>query len=178
MKKHRWARLQEEHTENLYTRGLELNNASGFKIYSIRFVVLLFACSLFLTSCFVADNSNSAASNTQYSAITPVGVPATCLTVHPPLLAKLTDGYYKLVEVINNCGGKMAGPLDVTAQITTGTMAQNANIMGPVMIVANSKAIYSSSGGQKSQVNKELHFISPVSSTVLVAVYYSYSSSN
>ena len=151
--------------------GLKLKGISGFKTYSIVFIMLMIACAMLLASCFGDSNSDSSSnSNTQSSAITPIGVPPTCLTVHPPVLVKLTDGQYKLVEEINNCGGKMAGPLDVTAQIAMGTTTQNANLVGPAMIVANSKAIYSSSGGQKNETNKELHFIAPVSSSALVTV--------
>ncbi len=147
-----------------------MKNASDFKRYSIWFIALLFGCSIFLTSCFGNDSGNSNTSSTQFSAITPIGAPATCLTLHPPTLVKLPDGHYKLVEEINNCGGKTAGPLDVTAQITTATTMQNANLLGPALIVANSQAIYSSSGGQKNEMSKELHFIAPVSSSVLVTV--------
>jgi hypothetical protein len=149
--------------------GLKLKGVSVFKTYYIVLIVLMIACAMLLASCF-GDSDSSSSSNSQASSITPIGVPPTCLTVHPPLLLKLADGQYKLVEEINNCGGKVAGPLDVTAQIAMGKTTQNANLAGPAMIVANNKAIYSSSGGQKNEMSKELHFIAPISSSALVTV--------
>jgi hypothetical protein len=149
--------------------GLKLKGVSGFKTYYIVLIVSMIACAMLLASCFGDSNSDSS-SNSNTQAITPIGVPSTCLTVHPPVLVKLTDGQYKLIEEINNCGGKVAGPLDVTAQIAMGKTTQKANLVGPATIVANSKAIYSSSGGQKNEMSKELHFIAPVSSSALVTV--------
>ena len=151
--------------------GLKLKDVSGFKIYNIVLIALMIACAVLLASCFGDNNGTSSSnSNTQALAITPIGAPPTCLTVHPPSLVKLTDGHYKLVEEINNCGGKMAGPLDVNAQIAVGTTMQNANLVGPAMIVANSKATYSSSGGQKNEATNELKFVDPVSSSALVTI--------
>ena len=148
-----------------------MKDVSGFKPYNIVLIALMIASAMLLASCFGDGNSNSSSnSNTQASAITPIGVPPTCLTVRPPSLVKLADGHYKLIEEINNCGGKMAGPLDVNAQIATGTTMQNANLVGPAMIVANSGALYSSSGGQKNETSKELHFVAPVSSSALVTI--------
>ncbi len=143
---------------------LKLKGVSGFKTNSVMPILLMMACAMLLSSCF-GDSSGS--SGTQTSAFTPIGVPPTCLTVHPPSLVKITDGYYKLVEEINNCGGKIAGPLDVTAQIAIGTTMQNTNLLGPATIIANSQAVYSS---QNNEMSKELHFSAPASSSALVTV--------
>jgi len=70
-------------------------------------------------------------SNTQTSGITPIAAQATCLTVHSPSLVKLADGNYELVDEINNCGGKDAGPFKITTQINTQATKLSMNLMGP-----------------------------------------------
>ena len=151
-----------------------MKNAPDFKIYSLLLIALLFACSMFLSGCFGDSSSNSTTLNTQASAITPIGVPKTCLTVNSPTLVKLGDGFYQLVDVIDNCGGKDAGPLQITAQIDAGTIQQSANLIGPATISANGKAIFSTSKQKTSETNKEIHFLAPTSSptniTVLVMI--------
>jgi len=152
-----------------------LKDAPGFKLYPILHITLLLACTVFLTSCFGDGSSNSSSTtNIQASAITPIGVPAACLTVNSPSLVKLGDGFFQLVDVIYNCGGKDAGPLQITAQIDAGTTKQSTNLIGPATISANGKAIYSTSTKKTSETNKEIHFLAPTSSpadiTVLVMI--------
>jgi hypothetical protein len=147
-----------------------LKDASGFKIYSIWLIALLLACSIFLTSCFGDDNSNSTISSTQDSPITPIGVPATCLTVHSPTLLKLSDGHYQLIDEINNCAGKEAGPLKVAAQITAGTTMHSVSLFGTSVISPNGKALYRTYSGKPDSKDKEIDFLSPASSPADVIV--------
>jgi hypothetical protein len=149
-----------------------LKNAPGFKQHPIFLIALLLACSVFFASCNGDTSSNSSPipSNTQTSAITPIGAQATCLTVHSPSLVKLADGNYELVDEIDNCSRKDAGPLKITAQINTETTKQSTNLMGPATIPANGKAMYHTFTGQTGSTNKEIHFPSPSSSSAFVTV--------
>ena len=148
-----------------------MKDAPGFRAYPILLIALLLACTVFLASCFGDGDSNSTStSNTQASAITPIGVPETCLTVNSPSLVKLADGFYQLVDVINNCGGKDAGPLQITAQIDAGTTKQSTNLIGPATISANGKAMYITPRGQTGETNKEIHFLAPSSPSAVVTV--------
>ena len=155
--------------EIVYVRGQNLKNVSRIKIYSILYAALLLTSCLSLASCF-GDSSNTTASNTQDSAITPIGVPATCLTVHPPALVKLSDGHYKLIDEINNCGAKDAGPLDVTVQIIAGSATHNASFVGPSGIPANGKALYQTYVGRATSQEKEIDYPSPVASPANVMI--------
>jgi hypothetical protein len=150
-----------------------LKNAPGFKEHPI-FLIALLACTLFFASCSGETSSNSSptlpVSNTQTSAITPIGAQATCLTIHSPWLVKLADGNYKLMDEIDNCGGKDAGPLGITTQINAQTTKQSTNLMGPATIPANGKAMYHTFTGQAGGTNKEIHFPSPPSPSALVTV--------
>jgi len=150
-----------------------LKDAPGFRVYPILLIALLLACTVFLASCFGDGDSNSSSnSNTQASAITPIGVPKTCLTVNSPSLVKLADRFYQLVDVIDNCGGKEAGPLQITVQIDAGTTKQSMNLIGPTTIPANGKAMYSTFRGQTGETNKEIHFhfLTPSSPSAVVTV--------
>jgi len=129
------------------------------KGYPAFLIALLLSCTAFLASCSGDTSSNS-------SAITPIGVPAACLTLNPPSLVKLADGNYKLVDQINNCGGKDAGPLQVTVQIDQQTM----NLLGPTTIPANGKATYNTFTGQTAETNKEIHFSSPLPPSTALTV--------
>ena len=80
-----------------------------------------------------------------------------CLTLNTPSLVKLADGNYKLVDEIDNCGGKNAGPLQVKVQIDQQTL----NLQGPTTIAAHGKAVYNTFAGQTSGTDKEIHFPSP-----------------
>lgn len=164
-----------EHAEFLLNNGgLKLKNAPGFKEHPILLIALLLACTVFFASCSGDTSSNSSptppASNTQTSAITPIGAVAICLTVNSPSLVKLADGHYKLVDEIDNCSGKDAGPLQITTQIDTQTTKQSTNLMGPATIPAHGKAMYHTFTGQTGGTNKEIHFPSPSSSSALVMV--------
>ncbi len=151
-----------------------MKNVSGFKEHPIFLIALLLVCTVFFTSCSGDTRSNSSptppASNTQTSAITPIGALAFCLTIHSPSLVKLADGQYKLVDEIDNCSGKDAGPLQITTQIDTETTKQSTNLMGPATIPAHGKAMYHTFTGQTGGTNKEIHFLSPSSSSALVTV--------
>lgn len=152
-----------------------MKDAPGFKVYPVLLIALLLACTVFLASCFGDDSSNpslaSPASSTQASAITPVGAPATCLTVNSPSLVKLADRFYQLVDVIDNCGGKDLGPLQITVQIDAGTTKQSTNLPGPATIPAHGKAMYSTSGGQTGETNNEIHFLlAPSSSSAVITI--------
>jgi hypothetical protein len=145
-----------------------LKDAPDFNAFPLLFITLLLFCSVFLVSCF-ADNAPSI-SNTQISAITPVGAQATCLTVNSPSLLKLTDGHFQMLDVIDNCGGKNAGPLQLTTQIDVGTVQQSASLIGPAFIRANSKATYHTYVGQTGGTNKEIAFSSPSSPSIDVTI--------
>jgi len=149
-----------------------LKNAPGFKQHPIFLIALLLACTVFFASCSGDTSSNSSPipSNTQTSAITPIGALATCLTVHSPSLVKLADGNYELVDEIDNCGGKDAGPLKITTQINTQATKLSTNLMGPATIPANRKAMYHTFTGQTGGTNKEIHFPSLPSPSVFVMV--------
>ncbi len=150
-----------------------MKNIPGFKEHPI-FLIALLACTVFLASCFGDTWSNpssaSPASNTQSSAITPIGALANCLTVNSPSLVKLADGHYKLVDEIDNCGVKDAGPLKITTQIDTETRKQSTDLLGPATIPAHGKAMYSTFTGQTGGTNKEIYFLSPLSSSAVVTV--------
>ncbi len=151
-----------------------MKNAPGFKEHAIFLIALLLACTVFFASCSGDTSSNLSptplASNTQTSAITPIGAPATCLTINSPSLVKLTDGNYELVDEIDNCSGKDAGPLKITTQIDTETTKQSTNLMGPATIPAHGKAMYHTFTGQTGGTNKEIHFPSPSSPSAVVTV--------
>jgi hypothetical protein len=142
--------------------------------HTLFLIALLLACTVFFASCSGDTSSNSSptpsTSNTQTSAITPIGAQATCLTINPPSLVKLADGNYKLVDEIDNCRGKDAGPLKITTQIDTETTKQSTNLIGPATIPANGKAIYNTFTGQTGGTNKEIHFPSPSSPSAVVTV--------
>ena len=137
-----------------------MKKAAGFKAHSIFLLTLLLACVIFLAGCIGDSGSNSSpSSNAQSSPITPVGAPATCLTVHSPSLVKLSDGNYELMDEIDNCGGNAAGPLKVTAQIDVqNTKQQSASLSGLTMIPAHGNALYHTFTGQTGGTNKELQF--------------------
>jgi hypothetical protein len=139
-----------------------LKNAPGFKQHPIFLIALLLACTVFFASCSGDTSSNSSPipSNTQTSAITPIGAQATCLTVHSP----------SLVDEIDNCGGKDAGPLKITTQINTQATKLSTNLMGTAIIPANGKAMYHTFTGQTGGTNKEIHFLSLPSPSVFVTV--------
>jgi len=164
-----------EHAEFLLNNGgSKLRNAPGFKEHPIFLITLLLACTVFFASCSGDTSSNSSptppASNTQTSAITPIGALATCLTIHSPLLVKLADGNYELVDEIDNCSSKDAGPLKITTYINTETTKQSTNLIGPATILANRKVIYHTFTGQTGDTNKEIHFPSPPSPSALVTI--------
>lgn len=158
----------------LINGGLKLKNAPGFKEHPIFLIALLLACTMFFASCSGDTSSNSSptspASNTQTSAITPIGAQATCLSINSPSLVKLADGNYELVDEIDNCGGKDAGPLKITTQINTEKTKQSTNLIGPITIPANRKAMYHTFTGQMVGTNKEVHFLSPSSPSAIVTV--------
>jgi hypothetical protein len=145
---------------------LKLKNILGFKEHSIFLIALLLSCTVFVASCSGDTSSNS-------SAITPIGTQTTCLTIHPPSLAKLADGNYKLVDKIDNCKSKDAGPLKITVQIDTATM----NLLGPTTIPAKGKATYNTFTGQKDEKNKEIQFSSPLPSSAAVTILATINSS-
>jgi hypothetical protein len=151
-----------------------VKNAPGFKEVPILLIALLLACAVFFASCSGDTSSNASpsppASTTQTSAITPIGAQATCLTIHSPSLVKLADGQYELVDEIDNCAGKDAGPLKITTQIETETTTQSPKLMGPATILANRKAMYHTFAGQTGGTSKEIHFPSPSSSSAVVTV--------
>ena len=93
------------------------------------------------------------------------------MTVNSPTLVKLGDGFYQLVDVIDNCGGKEAGSLQITVQIDAGTTKQSTNLLGPATIAAHGKAMYRTFRGQTGETNKEIHFIlAPSLSSAIVTV--------
>lgn len=148
-----------------------MKSASGFKLYSLYLIALLLASTVFLAGCFGDDSSNTTStSNTQNTAITPIGMPTTCLKVDSPSLVKLHDGHYKLVDVINNCGGKDAGPLKITAEIDTQTTKHSTNLIGPPIIPANGKAMYQTYTGRSGSKDKEIDFLSPTSSPANIII--------
>jgi hypothetical protein len=147
-----------------------MNETITKKEHPLFLIALLLACAMFFASCGGDSSSNSSTSNTLTSAITPTGAPAACLTIHPPSLVKLADGNYKLVDEIDNCGGKDAGPLKITIQIDTGTTKQSPNLIGPATIPANGKAMYNTFTGQTSGTNKEIHFSSLSSPSAVVTI--------
>lgn len=148
-----------------------MKNTPGYKEHPIFLIALLLVCTMFFASCSGDSSSNSSpASNTQTSAITPIGAQATCLTVNSPSLVKLADGNYELVDEIDNCGGKDAGPLQITTQINTQATKLSMNLMGPATIPAKGKAMYHTFTGQTAGTNKEIHFPSPPSPSALVTV--------
>jgi hypothetical protein len=146
-----------------------LKNKSGSKKYLALFVLLLLFCAVFCESCGGDAGANSSSTSSAQAAFTPIGQPATCLTVKSPSLLKLADGNYKLGDEIDNCGGKPAGSLKVTLQINT----QTINLLGPTTIPAKGKATYSS---LSSPTSKEIHFPSHSSSTVVTILATSNSS--
>jgi hypothetical protein len=146
-----------------------LKNAPSFKEHPIFLIALLLACTVFFASCS-GDTSGNSSSNTHTSAIAPIGAQATCLTMNLPSLVKLADGHYKLVDEIDNCSGKDAGPLKITTQIDTKTTKQSTNLMGPATISANGKARYHTFTGQTGGTNKEIHFPSPSPPSAIVTV--------
>jgi hypothetical protein len=151
-----------------------LKHAPGFKEHPILLIVLFLACAVFFASCRGDTSSNASsivpALKIQTAAITPIGAQATCLTIHSPSLVKLADGQYELVDEIDNCAGKDAGPLKITTQIQTETTTQSPKLMGPATILANRKAMYHTFAGQTSDTSKEIHFPSPLAPTAVVTV--------
>lgn len=147
---------------------LKLKNAPGFKKHPLFLIVLLLSCTVFFASCSGGTSSNSSS-----TAITPIGAQTTCLTVNSPSLVKLTDGNYKLVDEIDNCGSKDAGPLKVTVQIDT----ERLNLLGPETVPAKGKAVYNTFTGQTSATNKEIHFPSPLPSSTNLTILATINSS-
>ena len=141
---------------------IHLKNKAGFSEYRLLFVLLLLSCAVFFASCGgdAGANSSSVSGSSTQVPLTPIGEPATCLTVKSPSLLKLADGNYKLGDEIDNCGGKSAASLKVTLQIN----AQTINLLGPATIPARGKATYSTFS---SQTGKEIHFPSRSSSAVV-----------
>jgi hypothetical protein len=144
---------------------LKLKNAPGIEKYSLFLIVPLLACSVFFAGCSGDSGSTSSptlpVSNAQTSVVTAVGASAVCLTIYPPSLRKLADGNYRLVDEIDNCGGKDAGPLKVTTRIDTATTKQSANLLGPATLAAHGKAQYTTFTGQTGGTNKEIRFPAP-----------------
>lgn len=137
-----------------------MKNAISSKAYSLSLISLLLSCTLFLASC-------SGGGTTSHStAITPIGAPIACLTLNVPSLVKLADGNYRLVDEIDNCGSKDAGPLQITVQINQQTM----NLLGPTTIPANGKATYNTPTGQTGEADKEIHFPSPSPSSTALTI--------
>lgn len=157
----------------LNSGGLKLKYAPDFKKHLI-FLIVLLTCTVFFASCSEDSSSNSSplspASNTQTSAITPIGAPATCLTIHSPSLVKLANGHYMLVDEINNCSGKITGHLKITAQIDTETTKLSTNLVGSITIPADGKAIYHTFTGRMGETNREIDFHSPTSSPAIITV--------
>jgi hypothetical protein len=153
---------------------LKLKNAPGFKEHHLFLIPLLLACTIFFASCGDDITSNSSpippAPNSQASAITPIGAQATCLTVNAPSLVKLADGNYQVVDEIDNCGGKNAGPLKIVTQVDTQTSKQSMNLLGPDTIAAYGKALCRTFAGQAVGINKEIHFPSHSPSSAIVTV--------
>jgi hypothetical protein len=145
-----------------------------FKKHPIFLIALLLACTVVFASCSEDTSSNSSsilpASNTQTSAITPIGAQATCLTINSPSLVKLADGHYKLIDEIKNCGGRVAGPLKITTQIDTETTKHSSILLGPVTIPANGQAMYQTFAGRTGSTNKEIDFLSPASTSAVITV--------
>ncbi len=148
---------------------LQLKHKTGSRKYLMLFALLLLPCAVFFTSCGGDAGANSSSTSSAQAAFTPIGQPATCLTVKSPSLLKLADGNYKLGDEIDNCGGKPAGSLKVTLQINT----QTINLLGPTTIPAKGKATYSTFS---SPAAKELHFPSSSSSAVVTILATSNSS--
>jgi hypothetical protein len=159
----------------LFSNGeLKLKNVADFKEQPIFLIAFLLACTVFFASCSGDTSSNSSpvslGSHAQTSATTSVRAQTTCLTVNSPALAKLASGNYKLVDEIDNCSRKDAGPLKITAHIDTETTKQSTHLMGPTTIPANGKATYQTFTGQTGSTNKEIHFPSPASSSAVVTL--------
>jgi hypothetical protein len=163
-------------TEPFYLKngGLKLKHAPGFKEHPILLIALFLACAVFFASCSGDISSNASsiapASKIQTATIIPIGAQATCLTIHSPSLVKLADGQYELVDEIDNCAGKDAGPLKITSQIETETTTQSPKLMGPATILANRKAMYHTFAGQTGGTSQEIHFPSPLASSAVVTV--------
>ena len=151
-----------------------MKNVSVFRDNHILLILMLLTCSVFFASCSEIGSSNSALTPTATptTPITPVGAATTCLTVNSPSLSKLADGNYQLVDTIDNCGEKDAGPLKITTQIDAKTTQLETSLLGPATIPAHGKATYHSFMGQANGTNKEIHFPAPVpaSATVTVSV--------
>jgi hypothetical protein len=139
---------------------VKLKNALRIKKNPLFLIMLLLSCIVFFASCSAGTSNNSSSTST---AITPIGAPTTCLTINSPSLVKLPDGNYKLVDEIDNCGNKDAGPLKVTVQIDKATM----DLLGPATIPAKGKAMYNTFTGE---ANKEIHFPSPTPSSANVTI--------
>lgn len=120
--------------------------------------MMLLSCTVFLAGCSLDGSGNPSSSTEvpQNKPITPIGAQPTCLTVNTPSLVKLADGNYKLVDEIDNCGDKDAGPFKVTAQIG----AVTTDLIGSDTIPAKGKGMYNTSTGQ---ADKEIHFTSHAS---------------
>jgi hypothetical protein len=153
--------------------GTKLKNAPGFKEHPLFLIVLLLACTIIFASCGDDITSNSSPpqdSNTQASAITPIGAQAICLTVNAPSMLKLADGNYQVVDEIDNCGKKNAGPLKIVIQVDALTTKQSMNLLGPATIVAYGKALCHTFSGRAGGTNKEIHFPSPLPLSAIVTV--------
>jgi hypothetical protein len=150
-----------------------LKDVPGFREHPIFLIALLLACTVFLASCFGDTSSNSSptlpTSHAQ-TPITPIGVPATCLTIHSPSLVKLADGNYELMDEFDNCGGKDAGPLKVTIQIDTKTTKLSIDLIGPATLPAHTKVLYHTFKGQASGTKKEIQFRSSSASSAVVTI--------
>ena len=140
-----------------------MKNAPGFKDHPLFLIALLLACTIIFASCGDDVTSNS-------SAITPIGAQATCLTVNTPSLLKLADGNYQVVDEIDNCGKKNAGPLKIVIQVDTRTTKQSMNLLGPATIAAYGKALCRTFAGRAGGTNKEIHFPSPLPLSAIVTV--------
>ena len=151
-----------------------MKSIAGCKVHSLFLFTLLLACTVYLAGCIGDTGSgSSSSSNTQASAITPIGVLPTCLTVHPPSLMKLADGNYELIDEIENCGGNEAGPLKIAAQVDTQNTKQSVDLTGPTMLPAHGNSLYHTFSSQAGGTNKEVQFRSTSSSaavTILVTI--------
>jgi hypothetical protein len=150
-----------------------LKYAPGLKKHPVFLIALLLTCTMFFASCSgdATSNASPIPPASQAAVITPIGALVTCLTVNSPSLVKLADGNYKLVDEINNCGGKGAGPLTITTQIDAGTAKHSTNLLGPLTIPAHGKATYQTFTGRTSATKKEIDFLAPTLPPAVITIW-------
>jgi hypothetical protein len=153
-------------------RGLKLKNTAYFRNNHILLITLLLACTVFFASCGENSSSSSVATPTATptTPITPIGAATACLTVNSPSLSKLADGNYQLVDTIDNCGDKDAGPLKIAVQIDARATKLETSLLGPATIPAHGKVAYHNFTGQANGANKEIHFPVPVPAFATVTI--------